>query len=238
MTYSGSKLVVQYSNPIMHPRTLTALALLIAPALAAASEYSDLDFALQLSQADLRLRYAGIDHDSTVERIGVSALNTANRHLHYGFLVGSSRLTLDRDPLLAGLRLDGYHAGLVLRSGLGENPRLEILAQYLYQDVKDSTASREVTITWHEWRGELLAKVALAAPLTAVAGLAYVNVDAQQRITGDDARTLNLREETGMEKRLGLELNVKDSVNNKGRVGIHIQRGVFDSVSLIFARSF
>lgn len=218
----------------MHNRTLAALLLIFAPAVAAAGEYDGMDFSLQLSQADLRLHYDNVDHDANMERAGIVVFETTDPRLHYGFLAGSSHLTLDGDPLLAGLGLDGYHAGLALRSGVGQNPRLDVQAQYLYQDVKDSNASREVNITWHEWRAEALASISLISPLTAVAGLAYVNVDAQERITGDGARTRNIREDTGMEKRLGLELNVE----NNGRVGLHIQRGVFDSISLIFARSY
>jgi len=216
----------------MYRRILAAFLLLISHA--AAAEHGGVDFSLQLSQADLLLHYDDLDHDANVERVGVVVFDTTDPYLHYGFLAGSSRLTLDNDPLLAGLSLDGYHAGLALRGGFGRNPRLDLQAQYLYQDVKDSAADSEVTVTWHEWRAEMLAGLRLGSPLTLVAGLTYVNLDAQLRITGNDARTRNMREETGTEKRLGLELNLE----NSGRVGLHIQRGVFDSISLIFARAF
>jgi hypothetical protein len=218
---------------IMRRQILAALLLFICHSLAAA-ERESMDFSLQLSQADVVLRYDGLDHESNVERIGIEVFDTTDPHLHYGFLAGSSRLTVDSDPLLAGLSLDGYHAGLALRGGVGHNPRLDLLTQYLYQDVKDTSADSEVTVTWHEWRAEMLATLRPVSPLTLVAGLAYVNLDAQLRITGDSARTRNMREETGTEKRLGLEL----SVQNSGRVGLHIQRGVFDSITLIFARAF
>ena len=218
----------------MYHRILAALLLILCNAVAMAAEPSGMDFSLQLSQADLLLHYDDRDHDTSLERVGIVVFDTTDPYLQYGFLAGSSHLTLENDPLLAGISLDGYHAGLALRGGFGHDLRLDVQAQYLYQDVRDASASREVTVTWHEWRAEMLAGLRLGSPLTVVAGLAYVNLDAQQRISGDGARTRNLREETGTEKRLGLELNVEKN----GRVGLHISRGVFDSVSLIFARSF
>lgn len=218
----------------MHPRILVALLLFTVPIAAVAGEYGNMDFSLQLSQSDLLLHYDDLDHDTNLERIGIEVFDTTRPHLHYGFLAGSSRLTLDGDPLLAGLNLDGYYAGLALRGVFGQNPRLDVQGQYLYQDVRDANTSRDVFITWHEWRAELQASLRLGSPLTALAGLGYVNLDAEQRITGDGARTRGLREQTGTEKRLGLELNV----DSNGRVGLHIQRGVFDSVSLVFARRY
>lgn len=223
----------------MHPRILAALVLILCNAAATAAEPDGMDFSLHLSHSDLHLHYDDLAHDTSLERVGIVVFETSDPHLQYGFLAGSSHLTLEGDPLLAGISLDGYHAGLALRGGVGHDLRLDVQAQYLYQDVQDASATRKVIVTWHEWRAEMLAGLRLgSSPLTVVAGLAYVNLDAQQRISGDGARTRNLHEETGTEKRLGLELTVDGHAQNKGRVGLHIQRGVFDTVSLIFARSF
>jgi len=209
------------------------LILLTAHTAILAAERGGLDFSLQLSQAELLLHYDDLDHETNVERVGVVVFDAADPHLHYGFLLGSSHLTLDNDPLLAGLSLDGYHAGLALRSRVGANPRLDLLAQYLYQDVKDTNADREVTVTWHEWRAEALAGLRLGSSLTLQGGVAHMHLDPQLRITGDGARTRNMQEETATDTRLGVELNV-----DNGRLGLQIQRGLFDSVSLIFARTF
>jgi hypothetical protein len=201
---------------------------------AMAATDGDMDFSLQLSTTDLRLRYDQTAHTTTVERIGVTVFDITTPRLQYGFIAGSSHLTAASDPALAGLSLDGYHAGLALQSQVGQNPRLSLRLHYLYQDVRDDENDRKIILTWHEWGTEVEGKLRLGGSLSVVAGAAYVGVDAQQRITGNGARTLNPDTETGAAGRLGLELDVKSG----GRVGLHIQRGTLNSTFLIFARTF
>jgi len=208
-------------------------------AVLAASPYAGydqapIDFSLSFYSADLTLRAHNQDYPVTLERLSVAIYEADTPHLQFGFLTGSSYLSLDEDSVSAGLHPSGYHIGLALRGAVGNNPQLGFHANYVFQEVRDETDSQTVTVRWHEWLVEANAHISLGQQLGFIVGGGYVGLDARRHATGDINDTLNLQLASDSLGRLELEWRVPPG----GRISLTLRRGAYDDVSFNFARKF
>jgi hypothetical protein len=192
------------------------------------------DFALQVSNTHIDLDYEGTSHDTQVERVAIHVFDTRSPTLEYGFIMGSSRVSVADDPYLAGIDLDGYHTGLALHSHLGRNPQLSLQGQYLYQEVSNVSGDQKSRLTWHEWQAGGRLSLRLGHSLVMSAGLEHKGIDASQRLQGDVSLTQPIKARGGSRYIAGLTL----LVDNSGRVGLYLERGVTKGFELSFARGF
>jgi hypothetical protein len=192
------------------------------------------DFALQFSNTDLDLDYRDLSHDTELERVGISVFDTQDPMLEYGFIMGSSRVTISDDPNLAGISLNGYHLGLALHSHFGSNPQLTLRARYLYQEVSNRDDNQKSLLSWHEWEAGGQVSLRLVHALVMSAGVAQTGIDATQRLRGNTSLTQSIKTAGGSQYFAGLTL----LVDNGGRVGLYLQRGIRRGFGLSFARSF
>lgn len=219
-------------------RLIGSLLLLSLPGLATAVGYpsyvTPVDFSLVLSHADIHLRATGQTRHANLNRISASLFEAQNPHLQYGFLIGSSSLSLNDDAATAGLHLSGYHAGLTLRGNYGDNPHLSFELRLIYQQVEDETTLRRVTLSWTEWATEVAARLHLGSRWAVTFGAGYTGLDGERRVNGDLNETLGMVLNTSPQARLELALRVPPG----GQVGLALQRGAFDGATLRFSRTF
>jgi hypothetical protein len=220
--------------------SVLSLSLLGLPSAAlAASPYSGfyqppIDFSLSFYSADLTLRAHNQDYPVTLERLSVAVYEADTPHLQFGFLTGSSYLSLDADSVSAGLHPSGYHIGLALRGAVGSNPQLGFQANYVFQEVKDEIDSQSVSLRWHEWLVGANARITLGQRLGFIVGGGYVGLDARRQATGDINDTLKLQLASDSVGRLELEWQVPPG----GRISLALRRGAYDDITFNFARKF
>jgi hypothetical protein len=154
--------------------------------------------------------------------------------LEYGFIMGSSRVTVSDDPNLAGISLDGYHLGLALHSHFGRNPQLALKARYLYQEVSNRDDNQKDLLSWHEWEAGGQVSLRPISSLVMSAGVAQTGIDATQRLRGNTSLTQSIKTAGGSQYFAGLTL----LVDNGGRVSLYLQRGIRRGFELSFARGF
>lgn len=191
------------------------------------------DFALDISNHHLDLDYAQITHDAELERLGISVFDTQDPRLEYGFLLGSSRLSVGDDANLAGINLDGYYAGLALHSHMGRNPQALLRVQYLYQEVSNLGGSQTAIMSWHEWQAGGAINLLLGNTLLLSAGLEQKGIDARQHLRGDVSLTQPIDKAEGFLTTVGASLLVEN-----GRIELSVQRGITRGFRLSFARGF
>jgi hypothetical protein len=195
---------------------------------------SPFDFSLSLSKSDVDLQSDNGNPLASLDRISITVFTLVEPHIQFGFITGSSGLTLDNDPLTAGMSLGGYHAGLAMRSFISDNPQIGFHANYLYQETKDETAEQTVTLSWHEWTAGVSGRIILGQQLEFSAGWSYHDVDARQRASGTIQQTNNLALESSSQGEMGIAWHVRSG----GRVGLTIQDGSYQQIEFRFSREF
>ncbi|HEC19677.1 MAG TPA: hypothetical protein ENI97_10085 [Gammaproteobacteria bacterium] len=191
-------------------------------------------FSLNLSNADINLKSDLAEHNVNLDRIAISVFSQADPRLQLGFVTGSSYLTLDNDPPSAGMSLNGYHAGLAMRSRWGSNPQLGVHARYLYQDTRNETATQTVVLSWHEWTAGISATLLLGGQLELRAGWAHHEVDARRRATGNINETRRLELAASGQGLLGLAWRTISG----GHMGVRLLGGDYRQVEFRFAQTF
>ena len=193
-----------------------------------------IDFALELSRLEMDLEANNITYPANQKRISVHVFDTTNTNVTYGFLAGSSYLSLDNDPATTGLQPDGFHFGLAIRTDVFEDPRLRLEGQYLYQELQDKTSTDTVTMDWYEWQINSSIRFGLSPRWGIILGGGYSNVDADRRVSGSSPQTLHLSLDTAAQGTLEFEMLFP----GEGRASLTIVRGNQDGIKLNFARRF
>ncbi len=193
-----------------------------------------IDFTLTLSNSNIALRAGNIDYQVALERISISVFSLQDKHLQWGFNSGASYLSPDNDPAVAGLRLNGYHAGFALRANLGSNPQLGLHADYRYQETRNETTNQTTSLSWHEWTLAATGKIILGQRLGFTLGWAYRDINAQRRTRGDINDTLSLQLNSPLQSQFELQWFTDAS----GRISIAWQRGSYENIAFNFSRAF
>jgi len=218
-------------------RLLACAVLPIFTTIAEAAYYPDFrkpfDFSLLLTNNKLDLQTGSNEYDVSLDRISIEIFTLIEPQTQFGFISGSSYLSLDNDPVSAGKSLNGYHAGLAIRSFLGHNPQIGFHANYIYQETKNETVGQTVTLDWHEWAAGVFGKVPLGQQWELSVGWTYHDVDVRHRATGNTNQTQNLKL-AGSQGRL--EAAWLD--HSDGRVSLAIQRGSYQQIEIRFLRKF
>jgi hypothetical protein len=192
------------------------------------------DFSLLLSNSDIDLQTSDSKQPVSLDRISITVFSIIEPQLEFGFITGSSNLSLDNDAATAGVSLNGYHAGLALRSHLGRNPQIGFHAHYIYQEAKNETATQSATLSWHEWAAGISGMILLGSQLELNAGWAHHDIDARRRATGIINETQNLRLESDSQAQLGIAWRV----HGGGHVGLSLQRGSYQQIEFRFSQKF
>lgn len=219
-------------------KRLSAISLLLVPAFTQAAYYPDFhepfNFSLLFSNSRVDLQTDSNRQRVSLDRISVAVLTFMVPQVQFGFITGSSNLSINNDPATAGMNLTGYHTGLLMRSTLGSNPKVVFHADYIYQETKDETINQTATLRWHEWSAGISGKITLGHQLELGAGWEYDDVDAQRRATGGINETQNLNLKSGSQRKL----EVTWLASNGGRVDLTIQRGSYQQVEFRFSQDF
>jgi hypothetical protein len=192
------------------------------------------DFSLLFSNSDIDLQASDSKHLVSLDRISITVFSIIEPQLEFGFITGSSNLSLDNDAASAGMSLNGYHAGLAMRRYLGRNPQIGFHAHYLYQETKNETATQSATLSWHEWAAGISGVIILGSQLELNAGWAHHDIDARRRATGIINETQSLQLESGSQAQLGIAW----LVHGGGRVGLSLQRGSYQQIEFRFSQKF
>ncbi len=218
-------------------RLLACVVLSIFTAIAEAAHYPDFrkpfDFSLLLTNNNLDLQTGNNRYDVSLDRISIEIFTFIEPQIQFGFISGSSHLSLDNDPVSAGKSLNGYHAGLAIRRFFGHNPQIGFHANYIYQETKNEVADQVITLDWHEWAAGIFGKVALSQQWELSVGWAHHDVDVRHRATGNINQTQNLKLTDSQGR---LEIAWFD--HSDGRVGLTIQRGSYQQVAIRFSQKF
>ena len=198
------------------------------------SFHSPFDFSLRLSKTDLELQADGVKQAVSLDRVSFVVFTLIEPQVQFGFITGSSNLSVDDDPATAGMHLSGYHAGLAMRSHIGSNPQLGLHANYLYQETKDETTTQSATLSWHEWQAGINGRLILGQQLELSAGWTHADVDARRRASGTINETKSLALKSTSQTNLGIAWLTRDG----GRVGLSLQRGSYQQVEFGFSRQF
>ena len=193
-----------------------------------------IDFTLTFSNSDIDLREGATHYPVALDRISISVFSLEEEHIQFGFITGSSYLSLDNDTAAAGMSLNGYHTGLGVRGQYGHNPQIGFDADYLYQETRNETASQSTTLSWHEWNIAAIGKLTLGQHLRVMLGGAYSSVKVHRRARGTINDTLNIELDSAPHAQFGLEW----LTGTGGRVSIALQRGAYDTVAFNFVQAF
>jgi hypothetical protein len=193
-----------------------------------------IDFALTFSNSDIDLREGNSHYPVSLDRISISVFALEEEHIQFGFITGSSNLSLDNDSVVAGMSLNGYHTGLAVRGQYGHNPQLGFHADYRYQETRNETTTQSATLSWHEWTIAATGKLTFGQHLRVMLGGAYNDVKARRRARGDINDTLSMELDSAPHAQFGLEW----LTGAGGRVSFALQRGAYDTVAFNFVRAF
>ncbi len=218
-------------------RLLACVMLSIFTTMTEAAYYSGFrqpfDFSLLLANNNLDLQTGSNEYDVSLDRISIEIFTLIKPQIQLGLISGSSNLSLGNDPVSAGKSLNGYHAGLAIRSALGHNPQIGFHANYIYQETKNEAADQTITLDWHEWAAGISGKILVDQQLELSVGWRYQDVDVRYRATGNTHQTQNLKL-TGSQGRL--EAAWLD--HSDGRISLAIQRGSYQQIEIRFLRKF
>lgn len=220
------------------PRRLLFLSSLLSAAASAGTwnyETPPLDFALHFARHETRFD----DHlgrvDATIKRVGISAYGNADPTLQTGLLLGYAALS-DDQAVTSGREPDGFYGGPALRSALyaGRVLRAELTGSYVYLRVREGHAGLSQVVEWRQWQIALDTRWRLGSRVGLWLGGHYGAIGAEQRLTGTVEQTRTLERDAGLGGRAGLELDIDDG----GRVGIAVERGVLNGLDIYFERQF
>lgn len=227
--------------PTLFSKIVLTISLLFVSAFAQAA-YPDFrepfNFSLLLSNSRIDLQASGKQQRVSLDRISIVVLMPTEPQVQFGFITGSSNLSISNDPASAGMNLSGYHAGLLMHSALAAifAPRLKIVfrANYIYQETKDETLNQTVTLRWHEWAANISGKLMLGRQLELGVGWQYGGVDAQRRATGTITETQGLELESSLQRKL----DISWLASNGGRVELTVQRGSYQQIEFRFSQDY
>lgn len=173
---------------------------------------------------------------TTVARAGISWREQFGPRVTIGLFGGYTSVTQTGNPLTAGLKLEGYHAGISLQLALlqTERVRLFIAGDYAYQDVDRASGEQSVELEWYERRARLGAAVALASRVQIYGGGSYGRIDGQERVTGTVNDTSDFSRRARHGSFLGLELNVEPG----GYAGVETYSGISRGGKIYFEKRF
>lgn len=219
-----------------------AISLLLASAFAQAADYPDFtepfNFSLLLSNSRVDLQTGNNNQHVSLDRVSIAVLTLIEPQVQFGFIGGSSNLSIDNDPAAAGMNLSGYHAGLLMRSTLHNilisNLKIVFDANYIYQETKDETVNQMATLRWHEWATSISAKITLGQQLELGVGWEYNEVDAQRRSTGNINETQSLKLRSSSQGKL----EATWLASNGGHVDLTVQRGSYQQIEFRFSQNF
>lgn len=188
-------------------------------------------FALRFSR--VRTPLGGTDDPSLVGSAGLSWQQVAASYLQVGVLAGYTAVTQTGRPLTAGMRLEGYHAGLVVRGLAWPRPFLQVLIEtrYVYYHVKDTLAGQNVALDWQETE---IAGGGIWYPLDSLrlfGSLHYGALDRQERAYGTMNHTLDFNTNKG-----GGAVGLEFSVDPSGDIGVQRSWGLHDGFTIYFQR--
>jgi hypothetical protein len=193
-----------------------------------------IDFALTLSNSDIDLHEGNTHYPVSLDRISISVFSLEQEPIQFGFITGSSNLSLDNDTAVAGMSLNGYHTGLAVRGHYGRNPQFGFHADYRYQETRHETPTPSAILSWYEWTIAATGKVTFGEHLRVMLGWAYSGVKARRHARGDINDTLNIELDSAPHAHFGLEW----LTGTDGVVSIALQRGAYDTVAFNFVRAF
>lgn len=238
---------------ILNRLVFAALCVFPATSTAAAPGYSPnqmpFELTLSLNNSDIELQGENRTILASMDRVGILVFAEAAPNLQFGFLVGSSYLSLDNDPVTAGQSLSGYYAGLALRSAFGTNPQIGFHANYIYQETDDETTApvttqptdpptsaviQTYTLRWDEWAAGVSGKILLGQQVVLSAGWTYLDVDAQRRASGNINSTQRMELKSTSQGQVGITW----LVSSGGQVGLMLQRGSYEQVTFTFSQKF
>jgi hypothetical protein len=211
-----------------------ALCILAGPAQGQSPGSATLDFSLDLWRARSTLVNGGSAYPADLTGISVTLLEPVSPGLEMGLILGEGFLSLDNDAPSAGLSLSGLQLGLLARQGYGDNPQLQWQAQLLFQRLRDSTPSSEVTVDWYQWRFQPRLRYGLGPRWGLILSAAYSGVNVERRVTGSLNHSLNL----DLQDPLHGELEAEILTAGDGRVGLALVGGGQKGLRLSFARRF
>lgn len=193
------------------------------------------EFTLQGGRADLALDYGGVKIDTQVDMASLALrLRIADR-AHLGLLGGWTAVAQTDNPVAAGLKPSGFHAGLSLDLDIITLERWSAFAgvAYTYQRVEDDDVGRAIRLDWDEWRAHLSGSVGLGA-LRFYGGASYGAVDGTQRTSAAVDGT------TGFEisGKAGGFLGVDLRIDRDGYIGVEGRTGLDEGWLLYFRHRY
>lgn len=194
------------------------------------------DFALHLGRTSTTVHYPQEEIESSVKRLGISAYEEINSHLQIALLAGYAYLSQPDQTLTAGLNLQGFLAGVGLRSTVVRKGPVAVTASsnYIYQYVEDEEANQSVSIEWHELELRLGATVNITSNLAMVVGASRGWIDGEQRAKGTLTQTTGIEAKMQAGAFAGLDLDV----GGDGHIGFQLLRGMHDGFDIYFQRYF
>jgi hypothetical protein len=220
-------LIVAISLPILQNTAIAGTDL---------NNYSDypMDFSLSFSHSDLDLKKNSTTYSVDQRRISAILYDITNPSFTAGLILGSSYLSLNTDPVTAGLSLNGYHIGLAMNAHTRGNPQLGLHGYYLFQETEGSNNLRRVTMNWNEWLAETLFSIAVTPRWGFKLGAGMSGVDTERRVSGDINGTLRMKSDMGFQGKVEIEYHPYPS----GRISLVFNRGIYAGTRFIFARTF
>lgn len=215
---------------------LPALAEAAGPLVPADNNGSTVDFSLRFARTKIPLDYAGRTNDTTSRWFGFSLREKVSKRVTLGMYGGYAWLTQTGNPLMAGIELDGFHAGFSLHGVLIEGRRASLYGalDYGYQKADHKGDTQAVVIDWAQPQAQLGVMLTPARHLRLYGGGSYGKIDGEERASGTVNHTLSFERGAQSGGFLGLDLNVETD----GYIGVEARSGLVRGVEIYFKRRF
>ena len=197
---------------------------------------ASLDFGLHLSRLDTSLHSGQQDINTTVKQLGIVSFDIRQQPLRPGLAVGYASVSDSNQAVTAGMELVGFYIAPALRGVLVDGRWLTatLTATYLYQRVKDSNATQDVTQEWQQQQLDLDVKCHITRQMNLLLGGRYGRIDVDERISGGVNQNLTLQAGPTLGYRAGLEFNLE----GEGQVGMFLHRAIGDGIEIYFQQQF
>ncbi len=195
-----------------------------------------LDFSLRMARAKSEFRYDTFTTDTTSKWLGLSIREKFSPRLELGMFGDSAFVTQTHNPLIAGVELDGYHAGFSLHAVMLATPRATFYGalDYTYQKVDHKSDVQTVVIDWSEPHAQLGVIASLARRLRFFGGGNYGYIDGEERASGTTNHTVGFKHNARGGGFLGLDLQT----DIDGYVGLEAKSGLARSVEIYFKHRY
>ena len=197
---------------------------------------ASLDFGLHLSRLDTSLHSGQQDINTIVKQLGIVSFDIRQLPLRPGLAVGYASVSDSNQAVTAGMELVGFYIAPALRGVLVDGRWLTatLTATYLYQRVKDSNATQDVTQEWQQQQLDLDIKCHITRQLNLLLGGQYGRIDVDEQISGGFNQNLTLQASPTLGYRAGLEFDV----GGEGQVGMFLHRAIGDGIEIYFQQQF